>query len=142
MSEPLFIDTNVPMYAAGQEHAYRLPSQECLRLITSNRVEVVTDVEVHQEILHRYLALGMADKALEVSQDFETLVPNIIPLSMDDIRKARELGQRYPNARGRDLLHLAVMLNHGIKKILSADGHFDSFKEINRIDPLDMASAP
>ena len=38
----------------------------------------------------------------------------------------------------RDLIHVAVMLNNGIRTIVSADKHFDLFPEIHRIDPFDI----
>ncbi len=134
-SELVMLDSNVPMYAAGQEHPYRSPCQRVLERIVAGELEAVTNVEVHQEILHRYIAIGLAAKGREVSQDFQHLVPRVLPVTLEEIELARELSARYPELPGRDLVHLAVMLNHGIEIVVSADRHFDRFSEIRRLDP-------
>lgn len=140
MSQPelVLLDSNVPMYAAGGEHLYRSPCQEVLRRVVAGEVDGLTNAEVHQEIVHRYLALGMPTKAREVSEDFETMVPRVLSISLDDVRVARNLSATYPSLPGRDLLHVAVMLNNSVTKILSADRHFDAVGEIQRVDPLSL----
>jgi predicted nucleic acid-binding protein len=95
----------------------------------------VTNVEVHQELLHRYLSLKLAAKAREVSEDFQIVVPNVLPVTLSDIVRSRELSLRYPEVPARDLVHVAVMLNNSITTIVSADHHFDSIAEIERLDP-------
>lgn len=136
--ELAMVDSNVPMYAAGQEHPYRGPCQRVLERIVAGELEAVTNVEVHQEILHRYVALGLAAKGREVSQDFQYLVPRVLSVTLDEIELARELSAKYPELPARDLVHLSVMLNHGIKIMVSADRHFDRFSEIRRLDPAAM----
>lgn len=133
--ELVMLDSNVPMYAAGQEHPYRTPCQRVLERIVAGELEAVTNVEVHQEILHRYIAIGLAAKGREVSQDFQYLVPRVFPVTLDDIELTREFSARYPGLPARDLVHLSVMLNHGIEIMVSADRHFDQFSEIRRLDP-------
>lgn len=127
------------MYAAGAAHAYRSPCQEALRRVVAGELDGVTNAEVHQEILYRYLALGLDAKAREVSEDFEVMVPRVLNISLDDVRVARRLSVAYPSLPGRDLLHVAVMLNNGVTRILSADRHFDAISEIERVDPLSLA---
>lgn len=138
MTQPdtVLLDSNIPMYAAGAEHPYRRPCQQILQRALAGDLHAVTNVEVHQEILHRYLALRLPEKAREVSEDFEALVPTVLGLSLDDIRQARELALRYPQLPARDLLHVAVMLNHGIPVIVTADRHFDAVREVRRLDPI------
>ncbi|MCL4369633.1 MAG: type II toxin-antitoxin system VapC family toxin [Chloroflexi bacterium] len=133
--ELVMLDSNIPMYAAGQEHSYRDSCQRVLERIVAGELEAVTNVEVHQEILHRYIALGLAAKGREVSQDFQYLVPRVLPVSLEEIELARDLSARYPELPARDLIHLSVMLNHGIEVVVSADRHFDRFSEIHRLDP-------
>jgi predicted nucleic acid-binding protein len=134
--ELAMIDSNVPMYAAGQEHLYRVPCQRVLEKILAGQLHAATSVEVHQEILHRYLSLGQPSKAREVSEDFQYLVPNVLPVTVEEIARARDLSIKYPDLPSRDLIHLAVMLNNGISTIVSADRHFDGLSEIKRLDPL------
>ena len=50
-----FIDSNVPIYAAGREHLCREPCIRVLAAVNDNPQAFVTDAEVFQEILHHYL---------------------------------------------------------------------------------------
>ncbi|RMF84316.1 MAG: VapC toxin family PIN domain ribonuclease, partial [Nitrospinota bacterium] len=40
---PVFIDTNIPMYAAGTSHPLREPSQRVIRAIANGQLDAVTD---------------------------------------------------------------------------------------------------
>ena len=139
-NDPIFIDTNIPMYAAGKNPSYCQPCQQSLAIIVEKHLSVMTDCEVHQEILHRYLSLGLPEKAKEMSEDFERIVPSILPITMHDVQKARQLLVAYSHVRARDLLHVAVMLNNGLHQILSVDSHFATFHEIRRIDPVEFVA--
>ncbi|MGQ9625629.1 MAG: type II toxin-antitoxin system VapC family toxin [Anaerolineae bacterium] len=140
MSERFFIDANVPMYAHGTAHKYRLPCQQVLRHIVNKMIPAVTSSEVHQEIVHRYLSLARPEQAVQVSQDFARVVPHILPVTIDDVRRMLSLISLYPAFRSRDLIHIAVMLNNDIKYIISTDTHFDLAEEVQRIDPVDFVS--
>lgn len=137
-NDDVFIDANIPMYAAGKVHPLRLPSINVLSRIPSGQLVAVTSTEVHQEILYRDLSLGLPEKAREVSRDFQTLVPRVLPITVDDIALARELTTRYPQLPARDLIHAAVMLNHGVQKIISADRHFALIQGITCVDPRSL----
>jgi predicted nucleic acid-binding protein len=139
-AEVVLVDSNVPMYAAGAQHEYREACQQVLARALAGDLNAASDVEVHQEILHRYLSLRLPEKAREVSEDFEALVPRVLDLSIGDIARARELSVHYPQLPARDLLHVAIMLGHGISSIVSADRHFDAVREVRRLDPRALVS--
>jgi len=141
MSEPIFVDANVIMYAVGAEHSYRHSCQASLNRIVNEKLPAVVSSEIHQEILHRYLSLGLPDKAEQVSIKLETVIPTTLPVTIDDIRRARKLLKRYPTLNARDLLHAAVMIENGISHILTADTHFDLVSKVRRIDPRDFAAS-
>jgi predicted nucleic acid-binding protein len=65
------------------------------------------------------------------------LVPEIYPIDLEDIRCAVSLFQTYgpKGITARDVLHAAVMMNRGLKEILSTDFHFDLIEGITRVDP-------
>lgn len=130
-----FIDANVPMYAVGAEHPLKEPCLAILRSIADGELMAVTDVEVCQEILHRYTSLGERDQGLQVARLFIKVVPEILPITKEDLLLGLELHERYPSLQARDSLHAAVMRNSGIQFIISADRHFDEVDEIERIDP-------
>ena len=138
MNSGFFVDSNVIMYAVGAEHAYRGPCLDALGRIIREDLGATVSTEVHQEILHRYMAIGLPDKAREVSIRLETIIPATLPVTLADIRQVRQLAERYPELKARDLVHAAVMLENGLTRILSTDRHFDRLVEIERIDPVDF----
>ena len=140
MNESIFVDVNVVMYAAGAEHPNRQACQAALNRIVNEEQPAAVSSEVHQEILHRYLSLGLPDKARQVSIRLETLIPTILPVTIADIRRARTLSERYPALTARDLIHVAVMVENGLSCILSTDAHFDQVSEVKRLDPRDFTS--
>jgi predicted nucleic acid-binding protein len=130
-----FIDANVPMYAVGAEHPLKEPCLAILRSIARGELAAVTDVEVCQEIVHRYTALGEREQALHVARLFIELVPQVLPISKEDLLLSLEIHERYASLQARDSLHAAVMRNSGIRFIISADRHFEWVEGIERIDP-------
>jgi predicted nucleic acid-binding protein len=134
-NSPIFVDANIPMYTVGKEHPLKAGCRQAMVRISDEVIDAVTDVEVHQEIMHRYLSLKMPAQARQVSSDFQEVVSEVLPITLTDLTRARELSMNYPTLDARDLLHLAVMLNHGLTRILSTDAHFDVIGEIERIPP-------
>jgi predicted nucleic acid-binding protein len=133
----VFIDTNVPMYAAGKSHHLKEPCQRVILAIAKGELNAVTDTEVFQEILYRYLHLGERKKGFQVFDHFHRLMAgNVLAMEEEDIWKARQLAEQNARLSLRDLFHLAVMFRHNITKIVTADKDFDSVPEIQRIDPL------
>ena len=65
----IFIDTSIIMYAAGSEHPYKKPSLDLLKLIAVGEIEAVINVEVLQEILHRYTMINMKDKGHQAGKE-------------------------------------------------------------------------
>ncbi|MCP9487488.1 MAG: type II toxin-antitoxin system VapC family toxin [Gaiellaceae bacterium MAG52_C11] len=132
----VFIDANVPMYAGGREHPFREPARRVLASIPDT-IDAVTNVEVFQEILYRYLAVGERRGGFAVFDGFAGLMTDrVLSVRADDVLRARDLAESHPLLETRDLVHLAVMEHHGIEEILSADRHFDGIPGITRI-PLE-----
>jgi predicted nucleic acid-binding protein len=70
-----------------------------------------------------------------VSKTLQSIVPRTLAVDLADIVRARDLSIIYPTVSARDLVHAAVMLNHGITTVVSVDRHFDSIHEIVRLSP-------
>jgi hypothetical protein len=135
----IFIDVNIPMYAAGREHPLRGPCQRAVKALAAGEIDGVTDAEVFQEILYRYLHIGERDKGFQVFDQFHRLMEGrILPVTDADLFETRLLAERLPRLGARDLIHLALMTRHGIQRILTADRHFDAIDGIQRLDPLDF----
>lgn len=140
MSEVLFLDVNVPMYAAGGAHRCKQSCSWVMREVSEGRLLVALDTEIIQEILYRFGALQKWDIAVRMANDTLTLVPNVYPIYPDDIRLAVQLFERYAHrgVQARDIIHVAVMQNNGLTHIISTDEHFDLVPEITRLDPQIM----
>ena len=132
----VFIDVNIPMYAGGTPHALREPSRRVVRAIAAGQLDAVTDAEVFQEILYRYLYIGEREKGFRIFDNFyRVMLGRILLVEDTDVQRARALVEQYPALSPRDLIHLGVMLRHQIQDIVTADTGFDVVKEIRRIDP-------
>jgi predicted nucleic acid-binding protein len=57
----IFIDSNVPMYLVGAPHPHKADARRILEGLVAAGEKLVTDAEVMQEILHRYLAIQRRD---------------------------------------------------------------------------------
>ncbi len=132
---PFFIDANVPMYAVGADHPLKADCLIILEWAAKNPLAAVTDAEVLQEILHRYSAIGQRDRASDVVRLFSQVVPEALPVTKRNVLSAIQLWEKHPNLQPRDVIHAAVMEDHGIRCIVTADRHFDGLPGIKRIDP-------
>ena len=135
---PSLLDTAVPMYAAGTPHPYRDACQWVMSQIAGGGMQVVLDIEVIQEILHRYGALGRFPGAVQMARDLMTLEPAILSVSAADMQTAVTLFERYApqGVRARDCIHAAVMHTHGLTHIISSDTHFALITGLTRLDPI------
>lgn len=135
----LFLDANVPMYASGGNHPLKQPAASIIRLVAANSGSFVTDAEVLQEILHRYRSQRLWARGRPIFDDFTQLMSGRIEaVTVDDVKAAADLGERYPDPDARDLIHMAFMMNRGISEVVSADHGFDGVTGIERLDLLDV----
>jgi len=133
---PVFIDTNIPMYAAGKPHPLRAPAQAVINAIVEDEIDAVTDAEVFQEILYRYWHISAREKGLLIFDHFyRVMLGKVLPVTTHDVLLARELLDQFPTLPPRDVIHLAVMRRNEINFIISADKDFDDIPGIQRIDP-------
>lgn len=136
MCPPVFIDTNIPMYAAGAPHALREPCQRILLDIAKGKLDAVTDAEVLQEILHRYMHIGARAQGLEIFDHFRRIMAGrILPIRDADVVQARWLADTHSDLTPRDLIHLAIMRQHELDTIITADKGFSGVQGIRRLAP-------
>jgi len=129
----IFVDSNVPMYVAGRDHPLRDPARRFLDRARSGDVDICASTEVLQEILYRYTALGRIDLALSVYDLFVEVCPVVLPVTLADTDRARELLPLSTGLSVRDALHAAVMLNNEVTDIASFDAGFDRIAGIRRV---------
>src|SRR2546428_5182696 len=118
------------MYLIGAPHPHKSDTQRLLEKLVSDRQRLVTDAEVLQEILHRYVAIDRRQPAFDALLG---VVDQVLAVDRAVAERAKEivLGRRQISAR--DAVHLAVMEQHGIEQILTFDSGFDGFPGIKRL---------
>ena len=125
----VFIDSNIPMYAAGKEHPNRTPSIKVLELISEGEIIGVTSTEVFQEILYRYQAIDLLYKGLELFDSFSSIIDEAFSININIMREARNI-LKDNDINARDAVHIATMDHYEISYIASHDRHFKKFKHI------------
>ena len=129
----IFVDSNVPMYIVGAPHPNKDRADALVDQLRANREELVTDVEVYQEILHRYTATRMPHRIDEAFEVVDDIVDKVFTFEMPEILAARDLLRLVPRIDARDALHVAIMRRRGITRIFSYDRGFDHCPGIQRI---------
>ena len=121
------------MYLVGAEHPHKVDARRLLERAVAENRRLVTDAEVLQEILHRYVAIGRRDAIQPCFEVVLEVVDEILPVNLEIVSRARDIVIGHPNLTARDAIHLAVMRENGIEHILSFDRHFDGLPGITRI---------
>jgi uncharacterized protein len=129
----IFIDSNIPMYLVGAPHRNKADAQQWLEKLVSDRQRLVTDAEVLQEILHRYIAIDRRDAIQPAFSALLTFVDDVFSINRETAERAKEIAIGYRRLSARDAIHLAVMEQHGIERILTFDSGYDGFPGIIRI---------
>jgi predicted nucleic acid-binding protein len=128
----IFIDSNVPMYLVGAAHPNKDRAVDALQLVRDGE-RFITDVEVYQEILHRYTAIQRPDAIDAAFDSLDGIADDVLTFGMAEIRSARALLGSVGHLSARDALHVAVMQKAGVSRILSFDDGFDSLPGIERL---------
>lgn len=121
------------MYLVGSPHPHKVDAQRLLEKLIADRARLVTDTEVLQEILHRYVAIDRRDA---IQPSFDALlgvVDDVLSVDRPIMERAKQIVLGYRRLSARDSVHLAVMEQNGIRQILSFDAGFDMFPGMARI---------
>jgi predicted nucleic acid-binding protein len=138
-----FLDVNIPMYAAGQDHPLKVSCARIMTEIANARLNVAIDTEIVQEILYRFGALRRWDIGTAMASNLLELVPVVYPIRLVEANLTIELFSQYApqGIPARDLIHVAVMTLNDLTQIISTDAHFDLIAGITRLDPHTLAAA-
>jgi predicted nucleic acid-binding protein len=121
------------MYIVGASHPNKVAALRILEKTIMDRQRLVTDAEVLQEILHRYISINRREVIQPAFDALLALVDSVIAVDQETVIEAKQIVLGYPRLSARDALHLAVMRLHGIDRILSFDSGFDGIRGITRI---------
>jgi len=129
----VFIDSNIPMYLVGDSHPNQLLARRTLELLLHEETRLVSDVEVLQEILHRYAAIGRLDAIQPAFDALHSLVDEVFAIDRQDLERAKAVLLGSAGLSARDAIHVATMDRHQITTILSFDQGFDKVPGVRRL---------
>jgi predicted nucleic acid-binding protein len=129
----ILVDSNVPMYLIGAAHPHKVDAQRLLERLVSDRERLVTDAEVLQEILHRYVAIDRRDAIQPAYDLLLALVDEVLPIDRATMERAKDIVMGRRRLSARDAIHVAVMEQHDVGRIVSFDSGFDGLPGITRL---------
>jgi len=129
----ILVDSNIPMYLVGAPHPHKADAQCLLEKLITDRQRLVTDAEVLQEILHRYVAIDRRDAIQPAFDALLGVVDQVLAVDGTVVQRAKKIVLEYRQLSARDAVHLAVMEQNGIERILSFDSGLDAFPRITRL---------
>lgn len=129
----ILIDSNVPMYLVGADPSWKARTRRALDRVVRDRERLVTDAEVFQEILHRYVAIDRRDAIQPAFDALRQLADDVLVIDSPVVDRARSLVLGYRQLSARDAIHAAVMQHYAITRILSFDGGFDAIPGLTRV---------
>jgi predicted nucleic acid-binding protein len=129
----ILIDSNIPMYLVGSPHPHKNDARQLLERLIGERRRLVTDAEVLQEILHRYVALNRREAIQPAFDALLGVVDQVLDINRAATERAKEILFGHRQLSARDAIHLAVMQQHGIEQVLTFDTGFDGFPGVTRL---------
>jgi predicted nucleic acid-binding protein len=129
----IFVDSNIPMYLVGAPHPHKADARQLLEKLISQQERLVTDAEVLQEILHRYVAINRRDAIQPAFDALLGIADEVFLVEQASVERAKEIVLGHPRVSARDALHLAVMERHEVESIFTFDTGFDGFPGITRV---------
>ena len=121
------------MYLVGAPHPHKADAQRLLENLVSGRQRLVTDAEVLQEMLHRYVAINRRDAIQPAFDALLGIADEVLAIDRATSERAKQIVMGHKRVSARDAVHLAVMELHGIQQILSFDSGLDGFPGITRL---------
>ena len=129
----IFDDSNIPVYLVGSPHPHKADAPRLLEKLISDRERLLTDAEVLQEILHRYVAIDRRDAIQPAFDALLGVVDEVLSVDGGAVERAKQIVLGYRQISARDAVHLSVMEQNGIQQILSFDSGLDAFPGITRL---------
>ncbi len=129
----ILVDSNIPMYLVGSPHPHKSDAQRILEQSVIDRQRLVTDAEVLQEILHRYVSINRREAIQSAFNALFGVVDEVFEVTRSVVERAKDIVLGYRSLSARDAVHLAIMEEHQISRILSFDSGFDGFPGITRL---------
>ena len=121
------------MYLVGAPHPHKAEARRWLEELVSGQERLVTDAEVLQEILHRYVSIGRPDAIQPAFDALLGVVDEVFGVEQAAVERAKEIVLGQKGLSARDAVHVATMQIHRVQRILSFDRAFDGVPGITRL---------
>jgi uncharacterized protein len=131
----ILLDVTMLLYAAGAEHPHEAPRLALLERVATGSIDAGADVEVLQELLHQYRAIGRWLDGKRVFDLASTIIPTWSPVGVEVLDRARGLLDADATLSARDALHAAVHLEVQAEALCSFDRDFDRIAGVRRVQP-------
>jgi hypothetical protein len=129
----ILVDSNIPMYLVGSAHPHKADAQRLREYCVVRGERLVTDAEVLQEILHRYVAIDRRDAIQPAFDVLLGIVDEVFAVTLADLQLAKQIVLGAARLSARDAIHLAVMNHRRVNRILSFDRGFDGHPGVVRV---------
>ena len=129
----IFVDSNIPMYLVGAPHPHKVEAQRLIESAIAAGERLVTDVEVLQEILHRYVAIDRRDAIQPAFDAVLGIVDDVFTVTLPDVDRAKDIVLGHRGLSARDALHAAVMDRYDVRRIMSFDAAVDDLPGVTRL---------
>jgi predicted nucleic acid-binding protein len=134
------IDTSVPLYALGRPSPWREECLAVMKAIANEAIEGYSSTEMIQEALHHRLRVtGNTIASVEQCSELQSLL-SLLPFDERVLSRAMDLIRGTNTICGRDAVHAATALVHGIDHIVSTDSAFDHVPGLARLTPTQALS--
>ena len=121
------------MYLVGAAHPHKSDAQRLLTRSIADGERIVTDAEVLQEILHRYVAIARRDAIQPAFDALLGVVDEVFAIEPADVLRAKEIVLASAGLSARDSIHLAVMGRRRVTRVMTFDAGFDGFPGVTRV---------
>ncbi|HEX7581269.1 MAG TPA: type II toxin-antitoxin system VapC family toxin [Thermoanaerobaculia bacterium] len=128
----IFVDSNIPMYLVGAPHPHKADARRLLERAVGDGERLVSDAEVLQEILHRYVAISRRDAIQPAFDALFGIVDEVYPVEAGEVERAKAIVLGSSRLSARDAIHVAVMQRRKVARILSFDSGFDGVPGVTR----------
>ena len=122
------------MYLVGTAHPHKIDARRILEQSIAAGERLVTDVEVLQEILHRYVAINRRDAIPPAFELILNTADAIYPIELKDSERAKDIVLGYSSLSARDAIHIAVMERYDISTIFTFDKEYSTYPGITVLD--------
>ncbi|SDI89243.1 hypothetical protein SAMN05444157_0673 [Frankineae bacterium MT45] len=133
-SRTALVDTAVLAYAIGGAHELKAPCAAIIAAAGNGEIELHASVEMMQELLFHRLRRGSRTGAVAQARDAGGLC-RLHDFDQAVLAAALGLVERVEGIGGRDAVHAATALVHGISTIISPDRAFDVVPGLRRVSP-------